>query len=152
MPTTTTTKATSTFTSVTAAATTTQTTTSTALPTTTTTSETTTAPTSADTRKCHVCRGTPQICEQLYVLQECPADKQFCINELTNKEDASRTVNRRCGTQNECDSGWYQTYSDDDKCTQFDENLVYTTDFYCEYCCNEDGCNKLVNPPSPWSP
>ncbi|KAH3860390.1 hypothetical protein DPMN_023289 [Dreissena polymorpha] len=47
------------------------------------------------TEKCHVCRGSPQICEQHYMLEECPADKQFCINELTNKEDASRTVNRR---------------------------------------------------------
>ncbi|KAH3881747.1 hypothetical protein DPMN_005674 [Dreissena polymorpha] len=102
--------------------------------------------------KCHVCRGTPQICEQLYVLQECPADKQFCINELTNKEDASRTVNRRCGTQDECDNGWHQTYSADGKCIGFDENLVYTTDFYCEYCCNEDGCNKLVHPPITWTP
>ncbi|XP_052285147.1 SCO-spondin-like isoform X5 [Dreissena polymorpha] len=150
--TTTTTKASSSITSATAAATTTQTTTSTALPTTTTTSETTTAPTSVVTRKCHVCRGTPQICEQLYVLQECPADKQFCINELTNKEDASRTVNRRCGTQDECDNGWHQTYSADGKCIGFDENLVYTTDFYCEYCCNEDGCNKLVHPPITWTP
>ncbi|KAH3860391.1 uncharacterized protein LOC127865668 isoform X1 [Dreissena polymorpha] len=114
---------------------------------------TTTAPTPAQkSRKCHVCRGSPQICEQLYVLEECPADKQFCINELTNKEDASRTVNRRCGTQDECDSGWYQTYADDDKCTNFDEKLVYTSDFYCEYCCNEDGCNKLVNPPNTWTP
>ncbi|KAH3881731.1 hypothetical protein DPMN_005658 [Dreissena polymorpha] len=102
--------------------------------------------------KCHMCNGSLQFCESEYALQECPAGKEFCINELTNSNDTSRTVNRRCGTYNDCNDGWYFKYSDDDKFTGFEENYVYTEDFYCEYCCNEDGCNGLVNPPKKWRP
>ena len=58
----------------------------------------------------------------------------------------------RCGTLQECHDGWFQKYSSYDRCINFDELYIYTTDFYCEFCCSTDNCNDLINPEDKYHP
>ncbi|KAL4226916.1 hypothetical protein ACF0H5_014894 [Mactra antiquata] len=101
---------------------------------------------------CHVCDSTPDLCEFDYHSAECPLDKRFCINSVENFENAMRNIVRKCGTRDECKSGWYDTTSLDDKCTTFSEDFIYANNFNCEFCCEGDNCNEKVNMDNKWSP
>ncbi|XP_052774151.1 uncharacterized protein LOC128212847 [Mya arenaria] len=103
-------------------------------------------------RSCFVCAGPLAICESLFKSVTCPVDKQFCINELTNRADASRKVVRRCGTQQECHDSWLNGTSSSGKCANFDQIFVYTSQFTCDYCCTSDNCNLQVNPTDQFNP
>ncbi|XP_060581396.1 SCO-spondin-like [Ruditapes philippinarum] len=124
-----------------------------ALPTTTTTGPpTTTTPLPTVPRSCFLCQGPPQICEKVNFPADCPLEKQYCINTLTNFQNASRLVEMKCGTRADCQKGWFERYSSDDKCTSFDQAFIYTNRFDCEFCCASDNCNQFVNPPNKWHP
>ncbi|XP_053377847.1 SCO-spondin-like isoform X2 [Mercenaria mercenaria] len=151
---TTTTRAPTTTSTTTSTTSTTQTTTplttSTSVATTPSTTTTTALPTTP--RSCFLCQGPPVICEKLNFPAECPLEKQFCINSLSNFKNASRIVDMRCGTREECQTGWFEKYSSDDKCTSFDQTYIYTNRFDCEFCCNDDDCNQFINPTTKWHP
>ncbi|XP_053377851.1 coadhesin-like isoform X2 [Mercenaria mercenaria] len=119
---------------------------------TTTPSTTTTIALPTTPRSCFTCQGPPVICEKLNFPADCPLEKQFCINSLSNFKNASRIVDMRCGTRKECQTGWFEKYSTDDKCTSFDQTYLYTSRFDCEFCCNEDNCNQFINPAIKWHP
>jgi len=105
------------------------------------------------TNKCQVCRGTARICEQLHTETDCAWPNNFCANVLNNADDASRTVNRFCASADYVRNVWYMQYSDDDKCTQFKEGLVYTQEFNCSYGCVGENCNEKINPDNGgWTP
>ncbi|XP_053376882.1 SCO-spondin-like [Mercenaria mercenaria] len=103
-------------------------------------------------RSCFTCEGPPVICERLNSPSKCPPEKQFCINTLNNFRDATRTVDMRCGTREECKNGWFDKYAKDSKCTNFDQSYIYTNQFHCEFCCDTDNCNQIINPSNKWSP
>ena len=97
---------------------------------------------------CQKCSGPIAICEQLHTAQPCEWPANYCINELTNNADSGRQVVRGCGSVRQAYEGWFQKYSSNDKCVKFNQNFIYTADFYCEYACRGDNCNQLVNPPA----
>ncbi|XP_060600666.1 thrombospondin-2-like, partial [Ruditapes philippinarum] len=117
-----------------------------------TTSTTTTTLLPTVPRSCFLCQGPPQICEHVNFPADCPLEKQYCINTLTNFRNASRLVEMKCGTRDDCQKGWFERYSSDDKCTAFDQAFIYTNRFDCEFCCASDNCNQFVNPSNKWHP
>jgi len=105
------------------------------------------------TNKCRVCQGPAQICEQLHTETTCSWPNNMCANVLNNADDASRTVSRFCASADYVRNVWYMQYSDDDKCTQFKEGLVYTQEFNCAYGCVGENCNEKINPENGgWTP
>lgn len=119
---------------------------------TTTRASTTTTEVPDTPRSCFQCLGPPIICEKLNAPQDCPIEKQYCINTLQNFRNASRIVDMRCGTRTECQTGWFEKYSSDDKCTKFTSDYIYTNQFDCEFCCDTDNCNARINPDKKWHP
>ena len=49
------------------------------------------------TAECYTCTGPASICENLYTPKQCTSDEPYCINDVTNNADGTRTVNRRWG-------------------------------------------------------
>ncbi len=89
----------------------------------------------------------PDICEMLTQEKVCDQNTPFAMNVLQNNNDGSRTVERKCATQDECYSEWWQGTSDVDKCRRFDENFVMTLKFDCTWCCTGKNCNAGIKPP-----
>ncbi|XP_052253855.1 uncharacterized protein LOC127860085 isoform X2 [Dreissena polymorpha] len=115
----------------------------TSTPTTTTTgprgtSETTTA------IQCTLCKVNPQLCFVLTKVEMCP--DSYCINEVTNKEDGSKWVDRRCGTYDECENDWWHSTSDDPDCQDYKPDINSYKDIHCTYCCTTDNCNRDIKP------
>ena len=105
------------------------------------------------TNKCTVCRGPAKVCEQLHTVTDCAWPNNMCANVLSNADDGSRTVNRFCASADYVRNVWFMQYSDEDKCTKFDENMVYTQEFDCAYGCVGDNCNAKIMPDNGgWTP
>jgi len=83
---------------------------------------------------CATCSGPEFLCEKLFDIQECPDDKPFCINQITNRKDGTRSVVRGCGTTDTCYKEWFLGSSDIDKCRNWDDQFR-TLDFDCTFCC-----------------
>lgn len=77
------------------------------------------------------------------MLFTCMKKTTFAITEF---------VSCRCGTREECQKGWFEKYSSDDKCTKFSKDYIYTNEFNCEFCCDSDDCNYKINPDNKWLP
>ncbi|XP_063436258.1 uncharacterized protein LOC134717692 [Mytilus trossulus] len=102
----------------------------------------TTKPTTNKPISCMACTGPSFLCERLYTPILCSdPNKPLCLTEVANLQDGSRTVIRRCGTESECQRDWWKGSSDNDKCTNFDANFIYTLHFQCIYCCTTYNCN-----------
>ncbi|XP_062601477.1 uncharacterized protein LOC134263185 [Saccostrea cucullata] len=142
-PTSTTTTPTSTTRAPTSTTTTPTSTTRAPTSTTTTPTSTTSTPTS-----CYLCDGIPTfLCERLSTPLTCnSADQQFCINKLVNNRDGSRTLDRRCATEQECRHEWWEKTSDRQQCVGYDQNSFTTTHFECSFCCTTPKCNKNIVP------
>ena len=102
---------------------------------------------------CQVCTGPPQICEQLFHETTCSWPNNVCINELTNHDNGTREVIRRCGNADEANRDWYRGTSNNDLCRPsvgtsvgFDNTNIITREFECTYACVTDNCNKPVSP------
>ncbi|XP_061194939.1 mucin-2-like [Saccostrea echinata] len=97
---------------------------------------------------CYLCNGVPPfLCERLATPLKCDtADQQFCINKLVNNRDGSRTLDRRCATEQECRQEWWERTSDRQQCTGYDPNSFTTTYFECSFCCTTPQCNKNIVP------
>ncbi|XP_061165624.1 uncharacterized protein LOC133174527 [Saccostrea echinata] len=119
---------------------------STTIPITTTTSST---PTS-----CYLCNGMPIfICEQFSTPLQCDTvDQQFCLNELVNYKDGSRTLNRRCATEQECRKEWWERTSDRQECSGYDPTSYTAIHFECSFCCTSPLCNKNIIPVDLYTP
>jgi len=98
---------------------------------------------------CATCSGPEFLCEKLFDIQECPDDKPFCINQITNRKDGTRSVVRGCGTQATCYKEWFLGSSDDDKCTKWDDQFL-TLDFDCTFCCYPHDPNTQAGGGAPY--
>lgn len=101
--------------------------------------------------QCEACSGPVAICENLHRTVTCQWPMNVCANELTNHADTGRQVVRGCSNIQNAYTEWFQKFSANDKCVNFNENFVYTADFYCSYSCSGDKCNARVNPAAKWS-
>ena len=101
--------------------------------------------------QCEVCSGPPVICENVHTTKACEWPMNVCVNELTNHADTGRQVVRGCGNEENAFIEWFQKYSANDKCVNFNDRFVYTAEFYCSYSCASDNCNKPVNPANKWT-
>ena len=100
-----------------------------------------------------VCRGPAKVCEQLRTVTDCAWPNNMCANVLNNADDGSRTVNRFCASADYVRNVWFMQYSDEDKCTKFNESMVYTQEFNCAYGCVGDNCNAKIMPENGgWTP
>ncbi|XP_052259949.1 coadhesin-like [Dreissena polymorpha] len=93
---------------------------------------------------CTVCKVNPQLCFVLTKVEMCP--DSYCINEVTNKEDGSKWVDRRCGTFDECENDWWHSTSDDPDCQDYKPDQNTLKDIHCTYCCTADNCNRDIKP------
>jgi prepilin-type N-terminal cleavage/methylation domain-containing protein len=99
-------------------------------------------------RTYRMCLPVPGIpCEQLTEEVVCDENAPFAMNILHNNDDGSRTVDRKCATEDECHSEWWLGTSDVDKCRRFNDNSVMTLKFDCTWCCTGKNCNAGVKPP-----
>nr|XP_011416531.2 mucin-5AC isoform X2 [Crassostrea gigas] len=142
----TTTATTATTTTGTTATTTTATTTSTNTATTATTTTTILTTTTAAHPECYICTGPVTLCENLYAPQSCTSDKPFCINEVNNNSDGTRTVARRCASKTECIQNWWLGSSSRSECAGFDPTSPTLDQFSCSFCCTTPLCNKNIVP------
>ncbi|XP_052236313.1 multiple epidermal growth factor-like domains protein 10 isoform X7 [Dreissena polymorpha] len=94
--------------------------------------------------QCTVCKVNPQLCFVLTKLETCP--DSYCINEVTNNEDGSKWIDRRCGTYDECENDWWHSTSDDPDCQEYKPNENTMKDIHCTYCCTTDNCNMDIKP------
>ncbi|XP_048750656.2 uncharacterized protein LOC125662472 [Ostrea edulis] len=139
---TTSTTTTSTITTTTQKPTTSTTTTSTAKPTTATTIESTTAP----PPMCHTCSNVTCTGADL---QECNTGSEYCMNTMTQTRDGSRTISRRCVSENECYNKWWIVSADNPSCLSKTNTPTGKLDnpIECNFCCKGAGCNKLMRIP-----
>ncbi|WAR26634.1 hypothetical protein MAR_012338, partial [Mya arenaria] len=93
---------------------------------------------------CTVCNNVPPLCFQLHHVASCP--EPYCINEVTNTADGSKTISRRCGTLRECNSDWWHTTSDDPDCQTYNPNGNVNKYIHCTFCCTTENCNADVVP------
>ncbi|KAL3884342.1 hypothetical protein ACJMK2_024489 [Sinanodonta woodiana] len=96
---------------------------------------------------CFECTDDPSGCEYNYQPVTCSSPNNYCINALTNNGDASRVIIRRCGNYDECVHDWWDTYSDNELCKNFNQDTPYNMAFDCKFCCVKDACNEKINPP-----
>ncbi|XP_052261543.1 MAM and LDL-receptor class A domain-containing protein 1-like [Dreissena polymorpha] len=94
--------------------------------------------------QCTLCKVNPQLCFVLTKVEMCP--DSYCINEVTNKEDGSKWVDRRCGTYDECENDWWHSTSDDPDCQDYKPDQNTMKDIHCTYCCTTDNCNRDIKP------
>ncbi|XP_062602852.1 uncharacterized protein LOC134264577 [Saccostrea cucullata] len=157
-PTSTTTTPTSTTTTPTSTTTTPTSTTTTPTSTTTTPTSTTTIPittsTSSTPTSCYLCNGMPiYICEQFSTPLQCATpDQQFCLNILVNRRDGSRTLDRRCVTEQECRKEWWEKTSDRQECSGYNPSSYTAMEFTCSFCCSGSQCNKNIIPDNLYAP
>ena len=89
----------------------------------------------------------PELCGQATIEKVCDQNTPFAMNVVKNTIDGNQTFERKCATESECLSEWWQGTSDVDKCRLFDSNSIYTIDFDCSYCCTGKNCNAGIRPP-----
>ena len=85
------------------------------------------------------------LCEKLHTETICKYPNNYCINDVTNNRDCTRTVVRCCGSAEDA-TIFARNYASVDKCRQFDEILNFYNSFSCTYACKEDNCNLDLNP------
>ncbi|XP_061194938.1 uncharacterized protein LOC133203105 [Saccostrea echinata] len=112
----------------------------------TTTPSTTASP--SNSSSCYLCNGMPiYICEQFSTPLQCEHDdQQFCLNILVNNRDGSRTLDRRCVNEQECQQEWWEKTSDRPECSGYDPASYTPKYFTCSYCCTTPLCNKNIVP------
>lgn len=95
---------------------------------------------------CMLCSGPSFICENRFHSEVCPdASHQYCINDMNNNRDGTRTVERRCATRTDCENDWWRATSDRQECTTYNPRIAYAYVFKCSFCCQGDNCNlKLI--------
>ncbi|WAR24962.1 hypothetical protein MAR_010666 [Mya arenaria] len=93
---------------------------------------------------CTVCNNVLPLCFQLHHVASCP--EPYCINEVTNTADGSKTIIRRCGTLHECNTEWWGKTSDDPDCQTYNPNGNVNKYIHCTFCCTTENCNADVVP------
>lgn len=126
-------------------------TTTTDMPTTTPTMPTTTTTPSTTmpvaNNSCNLCNGMPiYICEEYFSPMKCEAGQYFCMNDLVNHKDGSRTLDRRCVTEKECRTQWWDDTSNRQECANYDPNRYVAESFSCSFCCTGSLCNNNIVP------
>lgn len=96
--------------------------------------------------ECTVCKVNPQLCFVLTKKTQCEFPKNTCISEVTNKEDGSKWVDRRCGTYVEANDDWWHSTSDDPDCQDYKPDQNTMKDIHCTYACTTANCNNKVKP------
>ena len=96
--------------------------------------------------ECTVCKVNPQLCFVLTKKTQCEFPKNTCISEVTNKEDGSKWVDRRCGTYVEANDDWWHSTSDDPDCQDYKPDQNTMKDIHCTYACTTANCNSNVKP------
>nr|XP_034319194.1 uncharacterized protein LOC105345443 isoform X1 [Crassostrea gigas] len=137
---------------------TTTSTTTTPKPTTTSTERTTTATTTTTSTTTKAAVTTPPIpqchtCDSVNCtdgdLQECNTGTEYCMNTLRQGGDGSRTITRRCVSENECFDKWWIVTADDPKCLSKQNTPTGKAGepIECNFCCKGAGCNRLMRIP-----
>ncbi|XP_060591307.1 SCO-spondin-like isoform X2 [Ruditapes philippinarum] len=97
--------------------------------------------------KCYQCdidhQGT--LCTKI---KQTDCHEPYCVNELTSLADGTRIIDRRCGTQHECDTNWWAHTRNREECMLNDVNRTLTSDRRCTFCCVNELCNADVIPPA----
>lgn len=96
---------------------------------------------------CQVCSGPPFLCEVVHETQTCSYPTNYCVNKVTNYQDGTKDVVRRCGNHVDAWKDWFRGSSDNDRCRKFDQDNEQRLDFSCTFTCIEDGCNNDLHPP-----
>nr|XP_022326650.1 uncharacterized protein LOC111126372 [Crassostrea virginica] len=102
--------------------------------------------------ECYTCNGIHiYICEQFSTPTHCAEDKPYCINDLINNKDGSRTLDKRCASKTECVQSWNGT-SDRPECTGYDPSRYIADAFSCSFCCTTPLCNQNIVPRDLYTP
>ena len=96
--------------------------------------------------ECTVCKVNPQLCFVLTKKTQCEFPKNTCISEVTNQQDGSKWVDRRCGTYDEANLDWWHSTSDDPDCQDYKPDQNTMKDIHCTYACTTANCNSNVKP------
>jgi type IV pilus assembly protein PilA len=96
--------------------------------------------------ECTVCKVNPQLCFVLTKQTQCEFPKNTCISEVTNYDDGSKIVDRRCGTYQEANLDWWHSTSDDPDCQDYKPDQNTMKYMHCTYACTTANCNSNVKP------
>ncbi|KAK3720935.1 hypothetical protein RRG08_047501 [Elysia crispata] len=78
--------------------------------------------------------------------QPCPANHNFCMNDIYEKAGDGKTIYKRCVDEAECKNKWFKESSDSPECTEYNPRGSVTSDLTCHFCCTSDGCNIPTKP------
>ncbi|KAK6195159.1 hypothetical protein SNE40_000639 [Patella caerulea] len=97
------------------------------------------------TRICHVCEYP--FCDMDFeAVEACVEWKPYCMNYVKIDESGSKSIQKRCVSEVECDYEWLNKTSTRQECQFFDNNKIYTTPFSCQFCCQTNNCNRNTVP------
>lgn len=100
------------------------------------------------TRTCLTCgENGIDVCDVIYEETQCAYPTNYCMNVISNKNDGTKTVERKCSPFEDVVKQWWMATSDEQVCQDYIPDRVVNSEFVCSFACTEDKCNLDQKPP-----